>query len=94
MLSCRETGAVFFQLRFYHVWSQFYQKFEKLFTVSLQTVSSVFVTSSMDAYITRSGFTLEEVCMNRVTDFLLAVSANSESCDFFRLISQMKQSYY
>ena len=47
------------------------------------TNCKLFVTSRVDAHITRSGFTLEEIYMNRVTDFLLAVSANSESRDFF-----------
>ena len=47
------------------------------------TNCKLFVTSRVDAQITRSGFTLEEIYMNRVTGFLLAVRANSESRDFF-----------
>ena len=47
------------------------------------TNCKLFVTSSVDVHITRSKFTLEEICMNRVTDSLLAVSAYSESRDSF-----------
>ena len=51
------------------------------------TNGKLFVTSCVDVQITRSEFTLEEICMNRVTDFLLGVSANSESRDSFALFS-------